>query len=88
MTPFERLPTPKACGPGITRVTGLSIIPAVLAGRRDPAALAKLRNEHCKISEAGLAQALHGHRREEHLSPLPSLSPIALPVVILIDSGG
>lgn len=54
----------------ITGVTGLSIIRAILAGRRDPAELARLRNEHCKVSEAGLARALHGNWREEHLFEL------------------
>jgi transposase len=51
-------------------VTGLAILRAILAGVRDPAALAKLRNEHCKVGEAGLAQALHGNWREEHLFEL------------------
>jgi transposase len=54
----------------ITGVTGLSILRAILAGQRDPAELAKLRNEHCKVSEAGLAQALQGNWREEHLFEL------------------
>ena len=54
----------------VTGVTGLAIIRAILAGVRDPAELAKLRNEHCKVGEAGLAQALHGNWREEHLFEL------------------
>jgi transposase len=54
----------------VTGVTGLSIIRAILAGQRDPAELARLRHEHCKISEAGRAQALHGNWREEHLFEL------------------
>jgi transposase len=54
----------------ITGKTGLDIIRAILDGRRDPAELAKLRNEHCKINEAGLAQALQGNWRQEHLFEL------------------
>jgi transposase len=54
----------------VTGKTGLDILHAILNGERDPAELAKLRNEHCKISEAGLAQALQGNWREEHLFAL------------------
>jgi transposase len=53
-----------------TGVTGLSILKAILAGERDPAELAKLRNIHCKANEAGIAQALEGNWREEHLFAL------------------
>ncbi len=51
----------------VTGVTGLSILQAILAGERDPHKLAKLRNIHCKANEAGIAQALQGNWREEHL---------------------
>src|SRR3954452_13860835 len=54
----------------ITGKTGLDIIRAILAGVRDPAELAKFRNVHCKINEAGLAQALQGNWRAEHLFEL------------------
>ena len=54
----------------ITGVTGLSILKAILAGERDPVRLARLRNVHCKANEAGLAQALQGNWREEHLFAL------------------
>jgi transposase len=54
----------------ITGVTGLGIIRAILAGVRGPAELAKLRDMRCKVSEAGLAQALRGNWREEHLFEL------------------
>jgi transposase len=54
----------------VTGVTGLAIVKAILAGQRDPAQLAKLRNAHCKASAAGLAQALQGNWREEHLFEL------------------
>ena len=54
----------------ITGVTGLVIIEAMLRGERDPVALAKLRDERCKNSEATIAKALHGNWREEHLFSL------------------
>jgi transposase len=54
----------------VTGVTGLSILKAILAGQRDPLPLAKLRNVHCKVAEAGLAQALQGNWRAEHLFAL------------------
>src|SRR3954452_2834802 len=54
----------------ITGKTGLDILHAILGGQRDPAELAKLRNEHCKTSEAGLVEALQGNWREEHLFAL------------------
>ena len=54
----------------ITGKTGMDILHAILDGERDPIELAKFRNEHCKISEAGLAQALQGNWREEHLFAL------------------
>ena len=54
----------------ITGKTGLDILHAILDGQRDPAELAQLRNEHCKTSEAGLAQALEGNWRQEHLFAL------------------
>jgi transposase len=54
----------------ITGLTGLAIIRAVLAGQRDPARLAGLRDPRCKQDEAGIARALHGNWREEHLFAL------------------
>jgi hypothetical protein len=54
----------------VTGKTAMDVIRAILAGWRDPAELAKLRNEHCKVSEAGLARALEGNWREEHLFAL------------------
>jgi transposase len=54
----------------ITGKTGMDIIKAILAGQRDPERLAKLRNKQCKFSEAGIAQALHGSYRPEHLFEL------------------
>jgi len=54
----------------ITGVTGMAIIQAILRGERDPRALAKLRNEHCKRTEADIARALQGNWRAEHLFAL------------------
>ena len=51
-------------------VTGLSIIRAIVAGERDPAKLAKLRDPRCKQSEAAIARALLGNWRDEHLFAL------------------
>ena len=47
-------------------VTGLAIIRAILAGQRDPLALAKLRHARCHRTEAEIARALHGNWRAEH----------------------
>jgi len=54
----------------ITGVTGMSIIQAILRGRRDPQQLAKLRDPRCKESEATIARALLGNWRPEHLFAL------------------
>ena len=54
----------------VTGVTGLAIIRAILAGRRDPLELAKLRHDKCRRSQAEIARALYGNWREEHLFAL------------------
>jgi transposase len=54
----------------ITGVTGLAIIRAILAGVRDPVALAKLRDDRCAHSEDQIARALYGNWRDEHLFAL------------------
>jgi transposase len=54
----------------ITGVTGLKVIRAILAGERDPAALARLRDRRCKHTAAEMAQALDGRYRPEFLSEL------------------
>jgi transposase len=54
----------------ITGKTGLSIIKAILAGQRDPAELAALRDWRCKQDALQLARALQGNWREEHLFEL------------------
>jgi transposase len=51
----------------LTGATGSAIVEAILAGERDPLALAKLRNPNIKASAENVAKSLHGHWREEHL---------------------
>src|SRR3954453_11721648 len=54
----------------ITGLTGLAIVDAILAGQRDPSALAKLRNDRIKASEEVIAKSLEGDYRPEHLFTL------------------
>jgi transposase len=54
----------------ITGATGLRIIRAILAGERDPAALARLRDTRCHASVETITKALTGHYRAEHLFAL------------------
>ena len=54
----------------VTGVTGLRIIRAILAGERDPRALARLRDRRCQHSAAEIATALDGRYRPEHLTEL------------------
>jgi hypothetical protein len=54
----------------ITGATGMRIIRAVLAGERDPATLAALRDQRVKASEETVRQALVGNDREEHVFAL------------------
>lgn len=54
----------------ITGLTGLRIIRAILAGERDPQALAKLRDRRCKHSVEQIATALDGRYRDEYLLEL------------------
>ena len=54
----------------LTGVTGMAIIRAILAGERDPVALARLRDYRCQHSEETIAKALYGQWREEHLFAL------------------
>ena len=51
----------------ITGLTGQKIIRAILAGERDPNALAALREPGCKKSAEEIGKALTGTWREEHL---------------------
>ena len=54
----------------ITGATGLRIIRAILAGERDPAVLARLRDQRCHASAETIEKALTGHYRAEHLFAL------------------
>lgn len=54
----------------ITGVTGMGIIKAILAGERDPYALAAMRDKRCKNNEETIARSLHGNYRPEHLFSL------------------
>ena len=51
----------------VTGLTGLAIIRAIVAGERDPHALAAFRDRNCKKSAAEIGRALTGTWREEHL---------------------
>ncbi len=51
----------------ITGETGLAILDAIVAGKRDATVLAKLRNYRCKKSESEIAAALRGDWKPEHL---------------------
>jgi transposase len=51
----------------ITGTTGLAIIHAIVAGERDPVALAQLRNPACKSSTETIAKALTGTWKEEQI---------------------
>jgi transposase len=54
----------------ITGSTGLRIIRAIVAGERDPQALARLRHERCHASASEIAKALSGHYRPEQVFAL------------------
>src|SRR5258707_11520914 len=54
----------------ITGATGLRIIRAILAGERDPEALACLRHYSCHSSAETIAKAITGSYRPEHLFAL------------------
>lgn len=51
----------------LTGVTGMAIVRAIVAGERDPRALASHRDHRCKKSIEQLAEHLEGTWREEHL---------------------
>jgi transposase len=53
-----------------TGVTGQKIIRAIVAGERDPQALARLRDRRCKHTAQQIATALDGRYRGEHLTEL------------------
>ncbi len=51
----------------ITGTTGMAIIRAIVAGQRDPMALAGMRDKRCQKSAAQFAEHLRGTWRDEHL---------------------
>ena len=51
----------------ITGLTGLAILDAIVAGERDPAVLAKLRDPRIKASEETIRKSLEGNWRPEHI---------------------
>ncbi len=54
----------------ITGVTGMAIIRAIVAGERDPATLAAMRDPRCHATVETIRQALVGNDREEHIFAL------------------
>lgn len=54
----------------ISGETGLRIIDAILAGERDPEALAGLKDPRIKASQSALARCLEGSWKDEHLFAL------------------
>jgi transposase len=54
----------------ITGVTGLAILDAILAGERDPAVLAKLRDPRIKADEETIRKSLMGNWRAEQILAL------------------
>jgi transposase len=54
----------------ITGTTGLAIVDAILAGQRDAAELAKLRDPHIKAHAETIRKSLAGNWRSEHLFTL------------------
>src|SRR6266508_3435286 len=51
----------------ITGTTGMAILRAIVAGERDPVALAQLRNPGCKSAEEKLAKAMQGTWQAQYL---------------------
>ena len=54
----------------ITGVTGMKIMRAIVAGDRDPVALARFRDARCAHNEEEIAKALTGNYRAEHVFAL------------------
>src|SRR5438477_6410664 len=54
----------------ITGVTGLGIIDSIVAGKRNPKELAKLRDHRLKATESTIAKSLVGDYRPEHIFTL------------------
>lgn len=54
----------------LTGVTGMRIVREIVAGQRDPAELAELRDVRCKASQETIHRALEGNYQPEHLFAL------------------
>src|SRR6202007_3447158 len=54
----------------INASTGMAIVEEILAGERNPQALARLRDPRIKATEATIAKSLVGDYRREHLFTL------------------
>lgn len=54
----------------ITGITGMAIVRAILAGEKNPAKLAKMRDSRCKQPIEVIEKSLKGNYREEHLFSL------------------
>src|SRR5215467_14521959 len=54
----------------ITGITGLAIVDRMIAGERDPAVLAKLRDRRIKASEETIRKSREGNWRPEHVFTL------------------
>jgi transposase len=54
----------------IDGATGMAIIRAIVAGERDPAKLAALRDPHCHKTQEQMAAEMAGHWRNDHLLAL------------------
>lgn len=54
----------------VAGVTGMRILRAILAGERDPAVLASLRDYRCKATQSEIEQSLTGNWRDEHVFSL------------------
>lgn len=54
----------------LTGVTGLAIVDAIVAGERDPAKLAQLRDRRIQADEPTIRKSLRGHWKTEHLFTL------------------
>ena len=54
----------------ITGLTGLAILDAIVAGERNPAVLAKMRDPRIKASEDTIRKSLEGNWRAEHILAL------------------
>jgi transposase len=70
----------------ITGLTGLAIADAILAGERDPAVLAKLRDHRIRASEEIVQKSLVGNWKQEHLFT-PETIAADLPVLSGVDCG-